>query len=395
MATAGSSGAGAPADVARRLDALLHGLLSRKPLKHAFVAVARGDGSFEWAHALGEAAPDGTPRRIDTPFFIASIDKLLNATIALKLWEAGRLNLDESLAAYLPSDLMRGLHRLGGTDYSTHLTVRHVLGHTSGLPDWLEDRPKGGISLVDRMLRDGDRRVEMDEVAAIVRELTPYFPPQDLSASRPRARYSDTNYMLLVAVLQAVAGRSLESLHEEWLFRPLGMRHTYFAGRSRPLDPTPEPTVLRAGGEPLDIPLLMASFHGMYSTGADLLVFLGGLLRGRLFDDPRTLAMMQGRWNRFGFPRNLAALRQPNWPIEYALGMMRFRIPRIFAPLHPVPAVVGHSGSTGTWLFYCAEWDVLLTGSVDEVAAGAIPYRVVPRMLNILRAGGVAGPLSR
>jgi D-alanyl-D-alanine carboxypeptidase len=173
------------------------------------------------------------------------------------------------------------------------------------------------------------------------------------------------------------------------------MRHTYFAGRSRPLDPTPEPTVLRAGGEPLDIPRLMASIHGMYSTGADLLAFLRGLLHGRLFDDPATLHAMQSTWRRFGFPRDRASLRQPNWPIEYALGTMRFRVPRIFAPLHPVPAVVGHSGSTGTWLFYCADWDVLLTGSVDEISAGAVPYRVVPKILTILRAGGVTAPSPR
>jgi hypothetical protein len=63
---------------------------------------------------------------------------------------------------------------------------------------------------------------------------------------------------------------------------------------------------------------------------------------------------------------------------------MRFRLPWIFTPLGAVPAVLGHTGSTGCYLFYCSELDVLLAGSVDEVTAGALPYRLVPRMLRIL-----------
>jgi hypothetical protein len=93
---------------------------------------------------------------------------------------------------------------------------------------------------------------------------------------------------------------------------------------------------------------------------------------------------MQQRWNRFGLPFDRAALRSPGWPIEYGLGIMRFRLPWIFTPLHPMPAVVGHTGSTGCWLFYCPERDLFLAGSVDEVTAGALPYRLVPRVLQEL-----------
>jgi hypothetical protein len=60
---------------------------------------------------------------------------------------------------------------------------------------------------------------------------------------------------------------------------------------------------------------------------------------------------------------------------------MRFRLPRIFTRLRRLPAVIGHTGSTGCWLFYSPEWELLLAGSVDEVVAGALPYRIVPRML--------------
>jgi hypothetical protein len=85
-------------------------------------------------------------------------------------------------------------------------------------------------------------------------------------------------------------------------------------------------------------------------------------------------------------PLDRAALRAPGWPIEYGLGIMRFRLPRVLTPLHPLPAVIGHTGSTGCWLFYCPQWDLYLVGSVDEVTAGAVPYRIVPKMLEIWRA---------
>lgn len=132
------------------------------------------------------------------------------------------------------------------------MTVRHLLGHTSGLPDWLEDRPKGGRSLVDCLVADGDMALEFEDIATLVRdELTPHFPPQDLSSRRQRIRYSDTNYVLLIAIIEAVTGEPLHVVHEARLFRPLNLRHTWFAGRSQPLDPVPEASVLRAEGRPL------------------------------------------------------------------------------------------------------------------------------------------------
>ncbi|MFH1965040.1 MAG: serine hydrolase domain-containing protein [Acidobacteriota bacterium] len=375
----------APNEVTQHLQVLLRNLMQRKRVKQAVMALESGDHSFRWIGATGEASPDGTPMQQDTPFFIASIDKLLNATVVMKLSEGGELDLDASLGTYLPRALTGGLNRHGGVDYSDQITVRHLLGHTSGLADWLEDRPKGGRSLIERVLHDGDVALSIEDIAAIVREqLMPHFPPQDTSAKRPKIRYCDTNYILLIAVIEAVSGKPLHQVHEQLLFRPLGMRHTYFPGHSQPLEPTPQAAVLRFEGRPLSIPLLMRSLWGVYSTAADTLTFLRSFVTGEVFHDQSTLASMQERWNRFGFPLDHAALRSPGWPIEYGLGIMRFRLPRIFTPLHPMPLVLGHTGSTGCWLFYCPERDMLLSGSVDEATAGALPYRIVPKLLHIL-----------
>jgi CubicO group peptidase (beta-lactamase class C family) len=380
----------APTDaIGHELQALLERRAKRPPLKQAIAAVQTVDHSFEWAGAVGEY-DDGTPIQPDAPFFIASIDKLFNATIAMRLWEHGTLDLDATIVAYLPPRLTRGLHRMDGIDYSDRITIRHLLGHTSGLADWLEDRPTGGRSLVERIISEGDRAVSLDDVAQSVRdELSPHFPPQDLSRSRARVRYSDTNYMMLCAVLEAVTGEPLHRVHERLLIRPLNLRHTWFAGHSQSLDPTPPPVVLRVEGRPFHIPLLSRSIWGMYSTTADTLAFLRRFVRAEVFDQPTTLASMQRIWHRFSVPLDRAALRAPGWPTEYSLGLMRFRLPRILVPWHPMPAVLGHTGSTGCWLFHCPEQDVVLAGSVDEVTAGALPYRLVPHMLRILARSSV------
>jgi D-alanyl-D-alanine carboxypeptidase len=366
------------------LDRLFQDVAARKPIRHAVMAVETGDRSFQWARAVGEADDSGRPMLPGTPFFIASIDKLLNATIAVALAGRGVLDLDAPLSTYLPDDVTRGLHRWKGTDVTARITVRHLLAHASGLPDWLEDRPRRGRSVVDRVVRDGDAAFDLPEIAAVARGLRPHFAPQDMAAGRQTIRYSDTNFILLAAIIELVTGQTLPALHDRLLYRPLGMRHTWFAGQSTPLEPTLVPSVLQLDGLSLPIPQLMRSFQGIYSTAADLITFMRGLVRGEVFQDVAPLATMQARWNRFGFPRDRAALRAPNWPIEYGLGIKRFQVPRLFNGLRRMPPVIGHSGSTGTWLFHCPERDLYFAGAVDEVTAGAVPYRMMPRMLRVL-----------
>ena len=368
-----------------RLQKLLADVTTRKPIKQAIIAVESGDKAFRWIGAEGQINSNGAMVCEDTPFFLASIDKLYNATIAMILNESGQLDLDDSISTYLPNTITRGLHQYGGVDYSDRITVRHLLSHTSGLADWLEDYPKTGSRLFVKIIKQGDRSLTMNDLADLVREqLKSHFPPQDFSAKHPKIRYSDTNYMLVIAIIEAVTGQPLHQVHERLLYKPMDLRHTYFPGLSQPLDSTSEPMNLRASGEPLHIPLLLRSIRGIYSTAKDTLVFLRGFMRGDMFQYPETLLTMQRNWNKFGLPMDRAALHAPGWPIEYGLGIMRFRLPRLLTPIHSMPTVLGHTGSTGCWLFYCPGLDLFISGSVDEVTAGAIPYRVVPKLLNIL-----------
>lgn len=366
------------ADVMVELQILLDKLVSQKPIQQAILAVESEDGSLCWFGARGVNV---TP---ESPFFIASIDKLFNAVIVLKLAEQGKLKLDDPITAYLPAELVSGIHTLNGRDQVANITIRHLLSHTSGLADWLEDTPKNGQSLVEQVLEQGDCALTFAEIAERVRSLKPHFPPQDLSATRLKARYSDTNFILLIALIETICASPLHRVHVEMLYTPLGLNHTCFPGASMPLSATPDPIPLRAGGQFIQLPKLIASLRGIYSTARDMIVFLRKLTQGEVFENPQTFAQMQSPWNRFGFPLDRAALRSPGWPIEYALGLMRFQLPRLFTGLKRLPAVIGHTGSTGCWLFWCPEMKMYLTGSVDEVSAGAVPYRLTPQLLKIL-----------
>jgi D-alanyl-D-alanine carboxypeptidase len=370
-----------------QLRDLVRELPSRTPIEQAIVAVEAGGEAFRWVGAYEKSDSSGKALSEETPFFLASIDKLYNATIAMKLSEAGRLDLDEPITTYLPPEVVRGLHRFDGIDYSESLTVRHLLTHTSGLADWLEDAPRQGTSLVNQVVEQGDREFTMEELAAWVRDrLRPHFPPQDFSTSRQKARYSDTNFMLVIQIIEAVTQQPLHQVHREMLFEPLCMRQTYFPGSSWPLDPTPEPITLRVNGQPIRIPLFIRSIRGIYGSIADSMKFMRQLVDGTVFQNHGTLLEMQKNWRGFDFPRDRAALRSPSWPVEYGIGIMRFQLPRIFTSMRLLPAVIGHTGSTGCWLLYCPEWDTLVSGSVDEVTAGALPYRTVPKILSIVRA---------
>jgi D-alanyl-D-alanine carboxypeptidase len=374
---------GVPESTAAALQSALGGLVARPGIYHAVMGIERLDGSMRWAGAAGIADPSGRPMRPGTPYLIASVTKLYIAATVLRLHEDGVIDIDAPMAAYLPAGLIAGCHRVKGTDLSARITVRNLLSHTSGLADYLEDRPKGGRTLIELLLTDGDRPVPIQEAMRTVREdLVPHFQPQENGARRQKARYSDTNFQLLLAIIEAVTGRSFPAALDDLLLRPLGLERTWVAGGAVPAGVEP-PAALWAGDEVPDIAAALATIRDLFSTVDDQLAFMRAIVTGSVFERPSTRVLMTERFNTFGFQLTLAP-RSPTWPIQYGLGIMRFQIPRLFSPFSPVPALVGHSGSTGSWLFHCPERDLLLAGSVDQVAAAAIPYRFLPKVLQLL-----------
>lgn len=169
---------------------------------------------------MGPADNSGEPMRADTPpWLIASVTGLHIAAVVLRLHEQGHLELHSPLTRFLPEEFQQQLHVHRGIDHTGELTVAHLLGHLSGLPDYLDEKPPDGASLMDEVIEGPDRRWTPEDAVRRARDrLSTHFPPSDLHRAHPRIRYSDTNFQLLVVVAQHITGRAIHELYRELLF---------------------------------------------------------------------------------------------------------------------------------------------------------------------------------
>lgn len=368
-----------------KLQRLLDRLVARDEfVVNAVLGVAGGDQGFKWSGAAGSANPgDGYPMKAETPFFIASVTKLYTAAAVMKLHESGKLSLDDRISRHLPGDLIPGIHRYQGTDYTDTLAVRHLIGQTSGLPDYFLQKPKQGTSLYDRLINEGDLEWDTAEAVRIAREaLSPRFPPADFGESRAvpskrtglKAFYADTNYQLLGTVIESAAERPLQEVYEEFFFGPLNLENTYLHGFSEPRSfAGEEPARMYFKKKPLNLDKAMKSFWadgGLVSTVSDSLRFLQAFMTGILFENEGTLPAMK-HWNRIFFP------------MEYGYGIMRFKLPRILSLFNPSPELIGHSGASGSFLFFCPERDLYLAGTINQTARQGAPFRLMLKAVQL------------
>ena len=370
--------------VVPRLERLLQKLSSDGKVRHVGLGAAAIDGSWEWSEAVGSANPDGVPMASDTPWFLASVTKLYIAAVVLRLYEQGLIDLEAPIPGYLPDQLRTGLHVRDGVDRTAGITVTHLLAHATGLPDSLIEHRKGGRGLVAE-IEAGDVAFSFVEAVERIRSVPPHFPPSDLTGSRCKVRYSDTNYQLLMVIAEQVSGQSMGELHRRLLFEPLGLRHTWFPG-DQPLAKVGRPATSWLGDWPLeDRPMALRSLGDLFSTTSDVLSFGRALFSGRVFADEATGDLMHRRFNRFGFPSSVASIASPAWPIEYGLGMMRFAPSRAMAMGRRLPPLLGHTGSTASWLWYSPPLGLLLAGTADQATKAAVPFRAIPMALHGLR----------
>jgi D-alanyl-D-alanine carboxypeptidase len=356
----------------RRLDAAVARFADRRETGHILASLRADDGSWSWSGATGttgHGADDAVTTA--TPYFVASVTKLYTATVVLQLVEEGRIALGQPITALVPLPLT-GLHVLHGTDHTDAITVRHLLGHTSGLPDHLEDHGRGERSWYRELVEGRDRSWTLEEAIHRCRDdLRPRFAPQAPDARRQRARYSDLGFQLLIAAIEQVEARPFGSVLEQRLLRPLGLRHTWLPGRTAPLDPAPLPALVHDGRRPVHLPLALTAANDLVSTLEDSDRFLAAWASGEVFADPATAELVRTpRWNRISYP------------LRYGLGAMRFPINPLAAPGGRTVHLVGHSGATGSWAFHCPELGVLTTGTVDQIRGRALPYRLVIALLR-------------
>ncbi|MEO1061947.1 MAG: serine hydrolase domain-containing protein [Actinomycetota bacterium] len=318
------------------------------------LGVATDDGDLAVLDSAGEASPGDR-------YIIASVSKLFTTAIVRQLVDERRLRLDDRVVDVVPGLDLHGLHRHGGVDRTAELRVRHLLDQTSGLADYFD----GGVQA--ELRAGGDRAYSITDVVGIARSNGAEFPPGDRMGRR--AAYSDTNFLLLTAIIEAVTGRSFPTAVAERITGPLGLTDTtVFTGTD--LDGV---LAVHEGSRALSFPLALASEQGaggIISTLHDQLRFSRAFHTGELFE-PRDQGAFT--WNRV-FPF-----------VDYGAGTMRYQLPRWMSGRRAFPELIGHSGVTGSFLFHSAELGLHLAGTVNQGDAPARPYRLLPRLVAAVR----------
>jgi D-alanyl-D-alanine carboxypeptidase len=243
----------------------------------ASAAIVFPDGSI-WTGVSGAAIlSPSTALTPTTLFSVGSISKTFLAALVAQLASVGTLGLDDALAKYLP-------------DYpnAANITLRQLLNHTSGLRD-----PSTDSSFNDAVLAHPDVAWTADQFLSWVGR--PYCAPGACY------QYSNTNYVVLGKVVEAVTGQPVAALVRSTFLVPLGLEHTYMQTEEQAkgavahgyMPPAAGPTDNSAGSMiPFTAEATAFGFAGAYvSTPTDLAVWANALYSGRVLDQA-TLASM-------------------------------------------------------------------------------------------------------
>jgi CubicO group peptidase (beta-lactamase class C family) len=155
---------------------------------------------------FGQADASGWPVTPQTPFILASVSKPITALAAMQLVEQGKIELDAPVQRYLP------WFGVADPDASSHITVRHLLSHTSGLPE-TADVPL--LTSTDASAGALERQVRDLHKVALNRPVGASF------------EYANVNYATLGLIVQMVSGQSYEDYLRQHVFAPLDMQHSF------------------------------------------------------------------------------------------------------------------------------------------------------------------------
>ncbi|TPV92577.1 MAG: beta-lactamase family protein [Myxococcales bacterium FL481] len=197
-----------------RLQQILRQAVIRHDVPGVQVAIRTAEGQW-WRAAAGFADRDRRrPLAVDDTFQIGSATKLMTAVMVLRAVERGQLELDDLLSRWYPA-----------FPRADQITVRHLLGHRSGLGEVLR-RP--GV-----LLKSATAPHKVWDQEAVIRKMARRrleFAPGS------RFGYSNTNYVVLGGILRKVTGKPSEVLFRDELFVPLGMLATWLPPGPSPVD---------------------------------------------------------------------------------------------------------------------------------------------------------------
>ena len=193
----------APVDagLAGRIDPVVQEVMQRTGTPGVSIAVVEG-GRVVYSHAYGFRDVQGRiPADVDTRYEAGSITKQFTAAAILQLREAGKLDIDATLATYLPA-----------APHASEVTLRQLLSHTSGMPEYFD-----GPDVAEAAGKPTTFDMVMARVAG---------KPLDFS---PGAKwsYSNTGYILLGRIIELISHESYHHYVQVHFLDPLGMKQTF------------------------------------------------------------------------------------------------------------------------------------------------------------------------
>jgi D-alanyl-D-alanine carboxypeptidase len=203
--------ASASASASSSLQSSLNDLVTNDGFPGAMAAVTEPDGTVtNYVSGVSELGNDAPPPE-DGLVRIASNTKMYTSVVVLQLVEEGLLALDEPVETYLP-----GLLRGDGIDGSL-ITVRQLLQHTSGLPNYT-------AAIAGDLFAIRDTYLQPRELVDLALAMPASFEP---GASY---EYSNTNYVIAGLLIEKVTERPLGEQITDRIIDPLELENTYFPG---------------------------------------------------------------------------------------------------------------------------------------------------------------------
>jgi D-alanyl-D-alanine carboxypeptidase len=293
---------GAPA--ATPVQDSLTALVRDNPFPGALAAVRGRDGrTRDYTAGVGELKTHAKVP-VDGQVRIGSNTKVFTAVVVLQLVGEGKVSLDAPVDTYLP-----GLLRGDGIDGRT-ITVRQLLQHTSGLPNY--------TAYIPNIFQIQHTYFEPTDLVKLALQHPADFAPGT------KWEYSNTNYAVAALLAEKVSGRPIGELITNRIVKPLGLKHTYWpsAGDQTIRETHPHGYEQRTENGPLEDateqdPSRAWAAGQMNATPSDLNRFFRALLDGKLLK-PAELQQMQTTVpvTEEGFPAGA----------RYGLGLIRYSL---------------------------------------------------------------------
>ena len=233
------------------------------------------------------------------PFQLASVSKQFTAMAIMMLQEEGRLKYNDEVQRFFP-------------DFPYEcITIRHLLTHRSGLPNY--------TYFTEKYWPDRRAFISNEEVIRLMTQHKPavYYQPDK------RFNYSNTGYMLLAAIIAKASGMPFEDFMEKKIFWPLGMKNSWVLTNKNTEIP-PGHTARRRKRE-IDFLDGVQGDKGIYSTVEDMYkwdqaLYTEKLVKRATLEEAFTGAAKETKKEDYGFGWRIRKLADTQ-PVEYHGGL--------------------------------------------------------------------------